>query len=154
MNLMGNRTRLHTWSTTAGQKREGTQHTWNCGKGIKTEGDTRNSDGHLNLKNRSHRFSLTANLWRTHYLFCTFRSSSLFCFFSLRTCREQHDSHELVAEIPGAEAQRDQRHKEGEQGEGHSPQQQGQCGDLPVWDTQRPKGRKGMKSHGDRGWRR
>lgn len=49
-----------------------------------------------------------------------------------RTCREEHDSHRFVAATPGAEAQRDERHKEGEQGEGCSPQQQGQRGDLPV----------------------
>lgn len=47
-------------------------------------------------------------------------------------CREQHDSHRYVAAAPGAEAQGDQRHKEGEQGERHPPQQQGQRGDLPV----------------------
>lgn len=58
-------------------------------------------------------------------------SSSLFsflvcCFASnnrifLRTGREQHDSHRLIAATPGAEAQGDQRHEEGEQGEGCPP---------------------------------
>lgn len=50
----------------------------------------------------------------------------------MTTCGEEHDGHWLVAAAPGAEAQRDERHQEGEQGEGRSPQQQGQRGDLPV----------------------
>lgn len=56
------------------------------------------------------------------------------CFYeaSLHTSREEHDSDRLVAATPGSEAQGDQGHEEGEQGEGRSPQQQGQGGNLPV----------------------
>lgn len=35
-------------------------------------------------------------------------------------CSEQHDSHRLVTTTPGAEAQGDQGHEEGELGEGPS----------------------------------
>lgn len=64
---------------------------------------------------------------------CWVQSSVTVCI--LHTYSEEYESYGLVAATPAAEAERDERHEEGEEGEGRAPQQQGQCGDLPVWNT-------------------
>lgn len=64
-------------------------------------------------------------------LWCnTVQSSVTVCI--PHTCSEEYDSYGLVAATPAAGAERDERQEEGEEGEGRAPQQQGQCGDLPV----------------------
>lgn len=65
----------------------------------------------------------------------TFRVQSSVAVCVLHTYSEEYESYGLVAAAPAAEAERGERQEEGEEGEGRAPQQQGQCGDLPVWNT-------------------